>query len=157
MRGGARNRSGPQPDPRSARSDRRGLQLTALPSEGYSGDVPEFPLPRPKVREKALWRLIWTYPQAVAWAREPWRWETVAMYVRWKVRAELADATAADATAMRQLGDQIGLTPAGLKENGWCIAVDEVSHARAAAVEKPPAATPSAPTRRLRAMPGGGA
>ncbi|MCU1640899.1 MAG: hypothetical protein JWN03_1174 [Nocardia sp.] len=79
------------------------------------------------------------------------------MYVRWKVRAELADATAADATAMRQLGDQVGLTPAGLKENGWCIAVDEVGQARTVAAEKVAPAPPSAPVRRLRSMPGGGA
>ena len=44
-RGGARNRSGPQPDPNSARSDRRGIKLTSLPATGYDGQVPDWPLP----------------------------------------------------------------------------------------------------------------
>ncbi len=97
-RGGARNRSGPQADPSSARSDRRGVSLSALPSEGYRGEVPGFPLLRRNVmrweygekgskfqvvdedateliaeREAELWAWAWTTPQAVAWAREPWR------------------------------------------------------------------------------------
>lgn len=154
-RGGARNRSGPQPDPQSGRTDRRGLPFTSLPAEGYSGEVPQFPLPRPKVREKKLWALIWTYPQAAAWSREPWRWETIAMYVRWKVRAESQLATAADATAVHRFGDQIGLTPAGLRENGWVIATDEVAAARTQR-DPAPAETSAPPQRRLRPVSGGG-
>ena len=69
--GGARSRSGPAPDPLSGRSVRRGLSLTALPAAGYSGEVPEFPLPRPLKRERDLWAWAWSTPQAVAWAEEP--------------------------------------------------------------------------------------
>ncbi|WP_280381049.1 hypothetical protein [Nocardia wallacei] len=152
-RGGARNRSGPQPDPTSGRSDRRGLSFTKLPAEGYSGEVPDFPLPRPTAREKALWAKVWTYPQASAWAQESWRHETIAMYVRWKVKAEKADATAAAVAATTRLADQIGLTPAGLRENGWVIAGDELAKARAE--RKPPAGPKQKPERRMRAVPGG--
>ncbi|CCW14616.1 hypothetical protein [Rhodococcus aetherivorans] len=156
-RGGARNRSGPQADPKSGRSDRRNLGFVTLPSEGYDGKAPDWPFPKGTTRERAVWRKVWKYPQAAQWIKEPWRWETIAMWVRWKVRAESSEASAADAAAMHRLADQIGMTPAGLKENGWQIAADEVAAVRA---EKPAtadtAAAPAAPSRRLRAVPGGG-
>jgi hypothetical protein len=153
-RGGARNRSGPAPDPASGRSDRRGFRLDALPAEGYDGDVPPFPLPKIKVfevyfedkqrvkefdaestvarydREIELWAQTWRTPQGAAWAREPWRWQTVAMYVRTMVVCESGDATAADKNSVHRFADQIGMTPAGLKENGWKIAADEVAAKR---------------------------
>lgn len=153
-RGGARNRSGPQPDEKSGRSDRRGISLTALPSEGYRGEVPEFPLPKVSVydvyfedkkrvkefdaeataarweRELELWEWAWSTPQAWAWAQEPWRWFSVAMWVRTSAVCESSDATAADKNSLHRFADQIGLTPAGLKENGWKIAADEVAPRR---------------------------
>lgn len=121
-RGGARNRSGPQPDPRSGRSDARGFSLNALPPAGYDGEVPNFPLPSASERERSLWEWAWSTPQAYAWSEEPWRWYTVAEWVRWSVKAEAEDASAAVIAAKIRLADQIGLTPAGLKENGWKIA-----------------------------------
>jgi hypothetical protein len=164
-RGGARNRSGPQPDPGSLKSARRGYVLTALPYAGYDGDVPDFPLPRIVVwweyfedkqkirevdeaattarreRELELWRWVWGTPQACAWSMEPWRWHTVAMWVRTSALCESSDATAADKNSLHRFADQIGLTPAGLKENGWRIAEDTAA--------KPAAApTPTIPTRR---------
>src|SRR4051812_20567479 len=95
--GGARNRSGPQPDPTSLKSAKRGYTLTGLPSTGYDGDVPAYPLPpvvvwdvyyednvRHRVRDKVatearrereheLWEWTWRTPQACAWSMEPWR------------------------------------------------------------------------------------
>ena len=145
-RGGARNRSGPRPDPNSLRSARRGLSLTALPAEGYDGDAPKFPLPPLLVhdvwfesrvrrreldqdatdaryeRELELWAALWRTPQAVAWAREPWRSQAVAMYVRTMALCESGSATAADRNSLHRFADQIGMTPAGLVENGWKIA-----------------------------------
>lgn len=154
-RGGARNRSGPQKDPNSGRSDRAGFKLTALPSEGYRDEVPEFPLSKVLVydvyfedkkrvreldseatearwdRELELWAWAWSTPQACAWSREPWRWHAVAMWVRTSALCESAAATAADKNSLHRFADQVGLTPAGLKENGWAIARDEVSERRA--------------------------
>ncbi|NKT05175.1 hypothetical protein GS485_11100 [Rhodococcus hoagii] len=177
-RGGARNRSGPDVDPKSGRSDRRGLSFTALPAEGFSGEVPKFPLLRRSVmrweygekgskfqvldedateliaeREAELWAWAWSTPQAVAWAREPWRWQSVAQWVRTSVICETSEATAADRGSVHRFADQIGLTPAGLKENGWQIAADEVASKRE---EKPAPAPTSKPTRRLRAVSNGG-
>lgn len=125
-RGGARNRSGPSADPTSGRSDRRGLSFTALPAEGYDGDAPDFPLPSPTDRELEVWADLWTTPQAAAWSVQSWRWLNVADLVRLQVRGEAHDAPVNIATVVRQLRADLGLTPAGLKENGWSIAEDEV-------------------------------
>lgn len=129
-RGGARNRSGPSPDPTSARSERRGFKLTALPSEGYRGEVPDFPLPDVTDRELEVWESLWRTPQACAWSMQSWRWLNVADLVRLQVRGEAHDAPVNIATVVRQLRADLGLTPAGLKENGWAIAADEVSAKR---------------------------
>lgn len=172
--GGARNRSGPQADPNSGRSDARGLSFTSLPAEGRKGDPPiEWPLGRPAVfiegvengrpvkildedatedrreRELALWAEAWTYPQAVAWERDRWRWNIVAMWVRTFLTASGPEAKAADKGAIHRLGDQLGLTPAGLKENGWQIVRDEVTPVREAQDEP---VAPAKRQRRLRAV-----
>lgn len=121
-RGGARNRSGPPPDPNSLRSDKRGLSFRHLPHDGYVGEPPEWPLPDFSEREIEVWRTAWTYPQAAAWAVEPWRWLAIALWVRTFVVCEGPNATAADKGSLHRFADQIGLTPAGLKENGWLVA-----------------------------------
>jgi hypothetical protein len=136
-RGGARNRSGPPPDENSGRSDRRDFKLTALPPEGFDGEVPGFPLPDMTDREAEVWEQSWTTPQACAWSLEPWRHRTVAMWVRWSVRMEADDASAALGNVVVRFADQIGLTPAGLKENGWKIAPPNESAKPAEAEQAP--------------------
>lgn len=121
-RGGARNRSGPLPVEGSRTSERKGYVLTALPLAGFDGEAPEFPLPSPTAREIAVWSQAWATPQACAWSLEPWRWNAVAMWCRWSVRMEAADASAALGNMVVRFADQIGMTPAGLRENGWKIA-----------------------------------
>ena len=173
--GGARNRSGPQADPSSGRSDARGLSYDQLPSEGRKGKPPtEWPLADPQIyievivngkpskeldaeesavrkdAELALWEQVWTYPQAVAWEREPWRWNIVAMWVRTFLTASGPEAKAADKTALHRFGDQLGLTPAGLKENGWQIVRDEVASRRPKSDSK--ASSAGKRERRLRAV-----
>lgn len=141
-RGGARNRSGPAADPDSGRSDRRGFKLTALPAEGYHGDIPEFPLPEASERELAVWESAWRTPQACAWSMpsEAWRVRTVALWVRTTVRCEDPDAPASLMAQLHRFADQIGMTTAGLAEMGWKVAVNEVG-AKAAerAVDSQPA------------------
>lgn len=156
-RGGSRNRSGPPADPTSGRSDRRDYKLTALPSEGYRGPVPEFPLLRHRImqweyedkrryqvldaeateefaeREAGLWEWAWRTPQACAWSlpSQAWRINTIAMWVRTFVICESSQSTAADKSSLHRFADQIGMTTAGLAEMGWAIAVDEVAEKRA--------------------------
>lgn len=178
-KGGTRNRNGAAPDPKSARSARQGLSFDQLPAEGYDGEAPEFPLPpavvmsehfehRKKVtevdegettgrneREQELWEWAWTTPQAAAWAREPWRWQAVAMWVRISALCEAPEAQAADKSSLHRFADQIGLTPAGLRENGWEIVRDQVQEKRAEKdAESGPASDGkmSARERRLKAV-----
>jgi len=150
--GGSRNRSGPATDPRSGRSDARGLKFVALPREGFTGKAPEFPLPGLSDREAVVWAELWRTPQAAAWAAELWRVRIVAQYARWSVRAEAVDCPATVLGQVHRLADQIGLTPAGLKENGWALAADEVKEKRET---KPANGSQPAPKRRLRAVNGG--
>lgn len=146
-RGGARNRSGPGVDPRSGRSDARGVRFAALPAEGFEGDAPEFPLPSASEREKAVWAALWETPQAAAWSLQSWRWDQIADLVRMQVRSEAEDAPVGIYSQVRAARADLGLTPAGLKENGWAIAADEVAEKR-----EEQAAGPEAPVRRLRAV-----
>lgn len=123
--GGSRNRSGPQKDPNSLTSAVNGVSFTTLPAAGFDGEIPEFPLPGMLGRESEVWAALWRTPQAAAWILEPWRWRTVAMYARWSVRMEDVEANAALVAQVIRLGDQIGLTPAGLRENAWKIGAVE--------------------------------
>lgn len=151
--GGARNRSGPRPSETSTRSDRRGYTLNSLPSEGYRGPVPDFPLDDATDRELEVWAAVWRTPQACAWAlpSEAWRLRTVAMYCRVEVRCEAPDAAPSLLAQRHRFADQVGLTTAGLAEMGWKVAVDEVAAASAArtAARK----TPAKRARRMRPVP----
>lgn len=167
-KGGARVRSGPPADPKSGRSEARGFSLTALPSEGHRGRAPAFPLPRInrsgangvnqpatkafRAREIAIWREIWKTPQAAAWARESWRWPTVGEFCRIKAAVELdPDSNAALLSRLREYRNEIGLSPDGLRANGWAIATDEVG-AKAAKKQTEKPAAQKQPTRRLRSV-----
>lgn len=138
-RGGARNRSGPQPDETSGRSDQRGFRLTALPAEGYRGPVPDFPLPDPTGRELEVWKWAWRTPQACAWSMpsEQWRTRTVAMWVRLSVTCEEPGASASHLAQLHRFADQIGMTTAGLAEMGWKVAVDDLAEKRHQREEQP--------------------
>lgn len=148
--GGARNRSGPPADPASATSDRRGYSLTALPSEGYAGPVPDFPLPGLTTRESEVWADAWATPQACAWSlpSEAWRVRTVALWVRLSVRCEADDAPAALLGQLHRFADQIGMTTAGLAEMGWQVAVDQLGAKRAESES-----APARPKRERRLAP----
>jgi hypothetical protein len=142
-----------------------------LPQGGFDGEVPEFPLPKTlryewvyaeksrsrvlsedlteafRDREVAVWEEAWSTPQADAWSREPWRWTVIAEYCRLKTVVETEpDANASLVGQLHRFRDQIGLTPAGMKENGWTIA------AKKADAPAPDADRPVAPVRRLRAV-----
>lgn len=152
--GGARSRSGPAPNPASKRSDSRGLDdvVRLLPSSGSSKRAPTWPFPTGSAREKALWRKLWTYPQAVAWADESWRHLTIANYVRWQVKSEAPDATPSVMTQVNRLADSIGLSPAGLRENRWEI-IDDPPDAEE---DQKPTTRREAQRRRMKVVPDAG-
>lgn len=154
-------RAGPPKDPRSGRSEKLGTGVgTLLPSEGHGGRPPAFPLPQIKrenavaakafrAREIAIWRAIWKSPQAAAWARDPWRWPTIGEYCRIKASVELeAGGNAALVSRLREYRTEVGLSPDGLRLNGWAIATDELAEQAEKKVETKKAP----PVRRLRAV-----
>jgi hypothetical protein len=77
----------------------------------------------------------------------------VAEYVRLKVTVELdPGSNAALVGQLHRYREQIGLTPAGLRLNGWQVARDEVNSRREEKTSKAPAARLSARERRLKAV-----
>ena len=120
--GGARTRSGPAKTEGSRTSDRAGYVMTALPPEGFAGKPPEFPMPQATKRELEVWAEVWTYPQGVAWIGQPRLWRHVAMYVRWSVRMEADDASAALGNVVMRYADDAGISEAGMKFHGWKVA-----------------------------------
>src|SRR5699024_12240698 len=113
-RGGARNRNR-LPDPESERSRLRGYSLQTLPAEGYSGPVPEFPLPGTSERELEVWEWAWSTPQASAWAlpSEMWRQRRVALRVRTSVRAVDPGARASVLAQSHRFVAQTGMPSTG--------------------------------------------
>lgn len=123
MARGGHARSGPAPVEGSRNSERKGYSLSALPPEGYAGEVPDLLtfLPDATARHLTIWAQLWTTPQACAWSEQPYRWPVVADLVMWMVRAQAEDASAAMGTIIRQLRDDCGLSLDG-KTQGWKIA-----------------------------------
>lgn len=124
-RGGARNRGPAVRSPHSEASRQRRAGALILPCQGHDGDPPEFPLPDLSDREAQVWQRLWRTPQASAWSVEEWRWQSIALFTRWSVRAEAENASAAVLAQVVRLADQVGLSPAGLVENGWRVAEPE--------------------------------
>lgn len=153
-RGGARNRSGPPADPNSGRSEARGFKLTALPSEGYSGPIPDWPAPHPRPRDLAWWEWAWRTPQACAWSMPSERWR-IPFVAEWcELKADLEEGRTASLMAQKfRADDRIGFSTAGLAEMGWKVAEDEVAAVRRANTEAFEAEAAAPPVRRLRAAP----
>lgn len=155
-------RAGPPPDPKSGRSEQRGFKPDALPSEGFKGRVPAFPIPPgPKdttfrAREMAIWRQVWRTPQACQWDRERYRLPVIAKYCRLAAITERdPGASAALLSRERELRLECGLGPDGLRLNGWAIAVDQVAVQAAKKAAPKKADDKAPPTRRLRSVSGG--
>lgn len=164
------------PAPKSLPVTESDFNPMALPARGRKGHAPPHPLPKIvrfiaslsdsgksvkmpdttastafRKREMEIWRELWKTPQAVAWERDPWRWPTIARYARICATTELEpDASAALLSRERELRIECGLTPDGLKANGWAIAPDQLAEKRAEKKATTETASKPAPVRRLR-------
>lgn len=149
-KGGARNRSGPAPDPSSLRSDKRSWTMLAR-----SHDVaePAWPLTEASDRELTLWSLLWMKPQAVLWDRNQQVFE-VAMHVRTLAEAEKPGAPVNSRTLVRQQADALLLTIPAMLAAGVQITDDEVARARAAKAAEPVEAEQSSVRERMRLLAG---
>jgi hypothetical protein len=116
-----------------------------LPAAGYAGTVPDFPLPAvplyetyfadgQKVREldeaasvefrdleTDLWADLWRKPQAAAWDSLGLKFQ-VAAYTRAFLESVKADAVAGLKTTVLRMETELGLSIAGMRQNGWRIA-----------------------------------
>lgn len=162
--GGARARSGPAPDPNALRRDRKDdAAWVTLPAEGYTGGVPDFPLPRaiqfahffekskrvdvPDEVETAavwdaeleLWAELWRKPQAVMWKKLGLEFE-VASYVRGFLESVKAEASAGLKTAVLRMSGEIGLSLPGMHQLRWKLSTDELAEKRSEKSDVPSSA-----------------
>lgn len=137
-RGGARAHSGQPPDPAALRRDRDQKDWVVLPAAGRKGPVPKWPLSKATARELELWKEEWRRPQAVEWLRLGLQ-ITVALYVRSLVGAEKPKAPVNLRTLVKQLQEELGISPSGLARLRWKI---EAIPAAATTGDAPPARAP---------------
>ena len=91
--------------------------------------------------ELALWTELWATPQAVEWERT-FAHRSVAMYVRWQVKAENGHIEAAKHA--RMWSDRLGLNPLALQRLKQ--EVERADAAESQGRQRRGAATPPAPT-----------
>ena len=128
--GGARRSSGPPPEPNALRRDRKDdAGWETLPSGGYTGPVPSFPLPVALEAEVELWQTLWVKPQAAMWAKLGLEFE-VAAYVRAFLESVEAEASAGLKTAVLRMSAEIGLSLPGMHSLRWKFSEDEVAERR---------------------------
>lgn len=131
MKGGARPRSGPAPDPNALRRSRKVDQAgwTELPNEGRTGPTPEWPAPTQTDREAELWAEMWATPQALIWERDGLR-HYVAMFVRLLAEAEVEKASAENRKTVRMMYADLYLTSDSMARARVRIAADETAEKR---------------------------
>ena len=108
---------GPAPK-RNARRRNLRPDWRTLPSEGFDGALPEWPLSEPDVQDLALWVELWRTPQADAWNDLGWT-RVVARYARLLIEQENGATNAALLAEIRQLEDRLGLSPMAMKRLQW--------------------------------------
>lgn len=155
VKGGARARSGPAPDPTALRRERDAGEWTILPAEGREGAMPEWPLTEQSIREVELWERLWRMPQALMWERYGQDLE-VALYVRRLSEAEQMDSAVTLTTIVKQMADSLGLTTPGLRANRWRVDRPEETASQGAAAPSVTSIAPNSARARLKAVSGGG-
>lgn len=116
MPGPLRNPSKPYSKHRSG-----GRSAVVLPAAGCDLPPPRMPAGRRwKAGERALWRELWSSPQAVQW--DDSAGTVVAAYIAHMTAVLGGSAAAWQAQESRHLADRLGLTPAGMTSLGWRIA-----------------------------------
>lgn len=155
--GGARVRSGPQPDFTALSRDRDGKEWTKLPTE-CTRPAPDWPVvvPDPTVAEMTMWAELWAMPQAHVWYADR-VFLQVALYTRMFVEAAEPHASSQKRLMTRQLGDQLLLSIPALHSSRYVITdspealiLDGIASGRAAAGGGTPRRGRSAPSARSR-------
>ena len=136
---GGHARSGPAPDPNALRRDRSNdKDWLTLPAAGFTGLVPDCPLPNVGTSEIALWNKLWKKPQAAMWDHLGLELQ-VAAYVRAYLRSVAADDAPVGLIApVLRMEAELGLSTVGMNALRWKFSADEVGEKRAAPVKKGP-------------------
>jgi hypothetical protein len=142
--GGARARSGPVPQPDSLRRERDGKDWTKLPKE-CTRLAPNWPLEiaEPSLSELSMWTRLWKMPQAHIWHADHTA-DLVALYVRSFIKASQPDASASNATVVKQMGDHLMLSTPALFAGRYVITdspEDQIMTGQATAGANTPANT----------------
>jgi hypothetical protein len=102
--------------------NRDGKEWTKLPAAGRLAEAPEWPaaVPEPNEDELLKWREVWTLPQALVWEMDRSN-DLVAFYVRTYLEAMNPKAGAQARMFVRQLSNDLFLTPAALASGRYVI------------------------------------
>lgn len=92
----------------------RGRLRRQLAQAEMSAAVLSLKIEQSRDAEVALWELLWADPQAVMWERSVAFQRSVALFVRWQVRAEQGYLKAAPEA--RMLSDRLGFNPLALQK-----------------------------------------
>lgn len=153
-RGGARTGAGRPPDPGSLAEAIRieSGAIRTLP-RSRTGETPTWPLTRATNRERAVWKTMWTKPQAIVW-EEQQSHRQVAMYVRTSVEAEEHGATASLRNLLLRQENDLLLSHNALLRAGFRISTNPTA-APTISASTPAAAKRQVPSARgrLRALP----
>lgn len=115
------------PDDR-ARRNKPPAAAVVLPAEGYTGDIPPWPLARKTPADAQLWADLWRDPQAAQWARLGLGVRRIlARYVVLQRKATTDPAVSAEC---RQLETSLGISPLAMLRLQWVVAADELEERR---------------------------
>lgn len=122
----------PGPPPKPANQRRRQnptLPMVQLPLEGYTGEIPDWPLSTPTSDELKRWEMVWRHPAGVLWKQQQLDL-IIARYVRNSVLSELPRASPVLKAEVRQQEDRLGLNPYAMLRLRWEVVQDEVATQR---------------------------
>lgn len=92
----------------------------ALPPEGWDGEPPAWPFEPRDQAELDMWARVWRKPQALMWDRLGLG-DQVALYVRAYLEAAESEASATLRNTVLRMETELGLSVAGMRQNGWDI------------------------------------
>jgi hypothetical protein len=92
----------------------------------FDEDPPGWPFEPDNSPELDMWRAIWRKPQAFMWARLGLG-DQVAAYVRAYCESVVPDASSSLKGTVLRMETELGISVAGMHQNGWRILVDPPS------------------------------
>jgi len=89
----------------------------------FDGEPPVWPFEPNGSDEVDMWNRLWRKPQAFMWDRLGLG-DQVAAYVRAYTESTEPEATAGLKTAVLRMETELGISVAGMRQNGWRISAE---------------------------------